>query len=109
MPPTAPVLVAAAAGPSDGELTIASTGKDAQEAAWMKIVEDAQVDLVVLARYMQVLSPATAVKLAGRCINICRSMKLFYSRLRSRRCGERHLGIAFPERSIRSRIHRYFL
>jgi formyltetrahydrofolate deformylase len=45
-------------------------GKDAQEAAWMKIVSDLAVDLVVLARYMQVLSPQTANALAGRCINI---------------------------------------
>jgi len=44
--------------------------KEKQEAAWLKIVEDNRIDLVVLARYMQVLSPATAKLLAGRCINI---------------------------------------
>ncbi len=45
-------------------------GKAAQEAAWLKIVESEGVDLVVLARYMQVLSAEAADKLAGRCINI---------------------------------------
>jgi len=44
--------------------------KAAQEAAWLKIVDNTGADLVVLARYMQVLSPETARKLSGRCINI---------------------------------------
>jgi len=44
--------------------------KATQEAAWLKIVDDTGADLVVLARYMQVLSPETAHRLAGRCINI---------------------------------------
>ena len=51
-------------------LPLPTGGKEAQEAAWLKIVDEAKVDLVVLARYMQVLSPATAKKLAGHCINI---------------------------------------
>jgi len=51
-------------------LPLPAGGKDAQEAQWMKIVKDASVDLVVLARYMQVLSPQTAHALAGHCINI---------------------------------------
>ena len=51
-------------------LPLSPGGKDAQEAAWLKIADEARVDLVVLARYMQVLSPATARKLAGPCINI---------------------------------------
>ena len=51
-------------------LPLTPGGKDAQEAQWMKIVKDSGVDLVVLARYMQVLSPTTASALAGRCINI---------------------------------------
>ncbi len=51
-------------------LPLSPGGKDAQEAAWLKIADEARVDLVVLARYMQVLSPATARKLAGHCINI---------------------------------------
>lgn len=40
------------------------------EAQIEKILEEAQPDLVVLARYMQILSPALSKKLAGRCINI---------------------------------------
>ncbi len=51
-------------------LPLTPGGKAAQEAAWLKIVEDARVDLVVLARYMQVLSAQTATRLAGHCINI---------------------------------------
>jgi formyltetrahydrofolate deformylase len=51
-------------------LPVTAATKDTQEAAWLKIVDDAAVDLVVLARYMQVLSPKTAKLLAGRCINI---------------------------------------
>ena len=41
-----------------------------QEAAIWRIVEERQVDLVVLARYMQILSDDFSAKLAGRCINI---------------------------------------
>ena len=41
-----------------------------QEAELWRIVRNAQTDLVVLARYMQVLSDGLVAKLAGRCINI---------------------------------------
>jgi formyltetrahydrofolate deformylase len=51
-------------------LPVTPATKPRQEAAWLKIVEDEAVDLVVLARYMQVLSPVAARRLAGRCINI---------------------------------------
>jgi formyltetrahydrofolate deformylase len=51
-------------------LPVTPATKPRQEAAWLKIVEDEAVDLVVLARYMQVLSPDAARRLAGRCINI---------------------------------------
>ncbi|MGC4252105.1 MAG: formyltetrahydrofolate deformylase [Sphingobium sp.] len=44
--------------------------KAAQEAQIRAIVEEASVDLVVLARYMQILSDEMAAFLAGRCINI---------------------------------------
>ena len=44
--------------------------KRAQEEALLAIVEREQVDLVVLARYMQVLSPALCELLQGRAINI---------------------------------------
>jgi len=51
-------------------LPLAPGGKEAQEAAWLKIVDEQGVDLVVLARYMQVLSAKTAARLSGHCINI---------------------------------------
>ena len=41
-----------------------------QESQVWELVRAAQVDLVVLARYMQVLSDGLVAKLAGRCINI---------------------------------------
>ncbi len=36
----------------------------------MNLIDESRTDLVVLARYMQVLSPALSDRLAGRCINI---------------------------------------
>lgn len=44
--------------------------KAAQEAQFLRLIEDSQADLVVLARYMQILSDDLATRLAGRCINI---------------------------------------
>jgi formyltetrahydrofolate deformylase len=44
--------------------------KPAQEAGVWQVIEQTQPDLVVLARYMQVLSNDLAGKLAGRCVNI---------------------------------------
>jgi formyltetrahydrofolate deformylase len=44
--------------------------KLAQEARVMEIVEANKIDLVVLARYMQILSPAMCTALTGRAINI---------------------------------------
>lgn len=41
-----------------------------QEALFRRIIEDANVELVVLARYMQILSGEFSSYLAGRCINI---------------------------------------
>ncbi|MCA1953417.1 MAG: formyltetrahydrofolate deformylase [Hyphomicrobiales bacterium] len=41
-----------------------------QESAIWDLIRAAETDLVVLARYMQVLSDGLAAKLAGRCINI---------------------------------------
>jgi formyltetrahydrofolate deformylase len=43
-------------------------GKAAQEMALLELAAGA--DLLVLARYMQILSPETCAALAGRCINI---------------------------------------
>ena len=45
-------------------------GKAAQEAKILELVRTHNIDLVVLARYMQVLSPELCRALAGRCINI---------------------------------------
>jgi formyltetrahydrofolate deformylase len=44
--------------------------KAEQEARFLEVMSASNADLVVLARYMQVLSPALCEKLAGRCINI---------------------------------------
>jgi formyltetrahydrofolate deformylase len=44
--------------------------KPQQEAQILKIVSERNVDLVVLARYMQILSNSLSSRLAGRCINI---------------------------------------
>lgn len=44
--------------------------KEAQEKKLIELIDEQQVDLVVLARYMQILSPQLCEKLAGRAINI---------------------------------------
>ena len=44
--------------------------KPQAEAALWRLIEQTETELVVLARYMQVLSPDLAARLAGRCINI---------------------------------------
>jgi formyltetrahydrofolate deformylase len=44
--------------------------KQAAEARLLEIAEDCQADLIVLARYMQILSPALCAKYPGRVINI---------------------------------------
>ncbi|WP_113701121.1 formyltetrahydrofolate deformylase [Nonomuraea lactucae] len=51
-------------------LPVAPETKRRQEAEVLALVEHYQVDLVVLARYMQVLSEDLCAKLAGRAINI---------------------------------------
>jgi formyltetrahydrofolate deformylase len=51
-------------------LPVTRETKPAQEAEILRLVDEARVDLVVLARYMQILSPELAQALAGRCINI---------------------------------------
>lgn len=47
----------------------ADTKPDA-EAKLMTLIDDEQADLIILARYMQILSPELSQKLSGRCINI---------------------------------------
>lgn len=45
------------------------TKREQEEAVW-KLVQDTKTDLVVLARYMQILSDDMSAKLSARCINI---------------------------------------
>lgn len=51
-------------------LPVTRETKAQQERLVFDLVEDARVDLVVLARYMQILSDDMTAQLAGRCINI---------------------------------------
>jgi len=51
-------------------LPVTPETKAQQEAALWKLIEETGTELVVLARYMQVLSGDLAAKLEGRCINI---------------------------------------
>jgi formyltetrahydrofolate deformylase len=51
-------------------LPITRQTKMEQETQVWEVVRDAQCDVVVLARYMQILSDGLAAKLQGRCINI---------------------------------------
>jgi formyltetrahydrofolate deformylase len=51
-------------------LPVTPQNKPEQERALLKLVEENHIDLVVLARYMQILSPDLCAVLAGRCINI---------------------------------------
>jgi formyltetrahydrofolate deformylase len=51
-------------------LPVTPEARSAQEARLWELIEQTRTDLVVLARYMQVLSDDLTAKLAGRCINI---------------------------------------
>jgi formyltetrahydrofolate deformylase len=51
-------------------LPVTAATKPDQEARIKRIVEDTRSDLVVLARYMQILSDDMSAYLSGRCINI---------------------------------------
>lgn len=51
-------------------LPVTKDTKAEQETAFLGLVKDLSVDLVVLARYMQILSPELCRSLSGRCINI---------------------------------------
>jgi formyltetrahydrofolate deformylase len=48
----------------------ADEAKSVQEARVLEVIDEHQADLVVLARYMQILSPQLCGRLAGRAINI---------------------------------------
>ncbi|TIT52693.1 MAG: formyltetrahydrofolate deformylase [Mesorhizobium sp.] len=51
-------------------LPISKQNKMEQEARIWDLVQETNTDLVILARYMQILSDGLSAKLAGRCINI---------------------------------------
>ncbi len=51
-------------------LPVTKETKFEQEAELWKLIQDTRTDIVVLARYMQVLSDGLSAKLQGRCINI---------------------------------------
>lgn len=51
-------------------LPVGKDNKAEQEAQFLGLIDQYQADLVVLARYMQILSDDLARKLEGRCINI---------------------------------------
>ncbi|MBU3557086.1 formyltetrahydrofolate deformylase [Polynucleobacter sp. Ross1-W9] len=51
-------------------LPVTPETKPAQEARLLEIVAESKVDMVILARYMQILSDDLSTKLSGRCINV---------------------------------------
>ncbi|HEX4918522.1 MAG TPA: formyltetrahydrofolate deformylase [Limnobacter sp.] len=63
-------LLAASYGVPFYHLPVDASTKDKQEMQIRQIIERERVDLVVLARYMQILSPTLCKELLGRVINI---------------------------------------
>jgi formyltetrahydrofolate deformylase len=51
-------------------LPVVPKRKAEQEAQWLDLIDELHVDVVVLARYMQILSADACRRLSGRCINI---------------------------------------
>ncbi len=51
-------------------LHVTAATRDAQEGAILSLIDSAGAELVVLARYMQILSPQLVERLRGRCVNI---------------------------------------
>ncbi len=51
-------------------LPVTAETRESADAELLSLVEENQIDLVVLARYMQILSPELCERLAGRIINI---------------------------------------
>ncbi len=51
-------------------LPVTPETKAIQEAKLLEIVADSKVDMVILARYMQILSDDLSTQLSGRCINV---------------------------------------
>jgi formyltetrahydrofolate deformylase len=62
--------VAAAHGVPFVYLPVSKANKSQQEKALIEIIDGENIDLVVLARYMQILSPELCGRLEGRAINI---------------------------------------
>ncbi|MBB3825100.1 formyltetrahydrofolate deformylase [Xanthomonas arboricola] len=62
--------LAASYGIAFHHLPVSADTRAAQEAQLLALVDDLHIDLVVLARYMQILSPGLCRALAGRAINI---------------------------------------
>jgi formyltetrahydrofolate deformylase len=63
-------LLAASYGIPFYHLPVVDGNKTQQERQILQIIEQERIDLVVLARYMQILSPEMCSALAGRAINI---------------------------------------
>ena len=51
-------------------LPVAAERRAAQEEAMLRLFDSLAADYLILARYMQILSPELTARLAGRCINI---------------------------------------
>ena len=51
-------------------LPVTPATKAEQEAEMLRLVDELEIDLVVLARYMQILTPRSCDRLRSRCINI---------------------------------------
>ncbi|GAA1673888.1 formyltetrahydrofolate deformylase [Glycomyces endophyticus] len=62
--------LAASSGVPFHHLAVGPAGKATQEQQVLDLIEAEQIDVVVLARYMQILSPEFCAKLPGRIINI---------------------------------------
>ncbi|MBB4932722.1 formyltetrahydrofolate deformylase [Lipingzhangella halophila] len=62
--------MAAAHGVEFRHIPVTPDGKEEAEAELLRLVDDLRIDLVVLARYMQILSPELCKSLEGRAINI---------------------------------------
>ena len=62
--------LAEAAGVPFHHLPVSAANRAEQEAQLLALIDSSGTDLVVLARYMQILSPALCTALAGRAINI---------------------------------------
>ena len=62
--------LAASYGVPFHHLPVSGDARQAQERRILELVERERIDLVVLARYMQILSPELCAALAGRAINI---------------------------------------